>query len=364
MPVSAVRTRIRTVRPGRPLGRTGRLVGRSVIAAACVALGVSGCAGTPDDSASIIRTTTKIAGAGVVGLERDTTRACALPTAPDPAAGPTRSVTHAAGVSEVPADPQRIVVLGTSALDATCAVGLWERVVGATTVPGPVTQPSYLGYGVLEIPSVGTADAPDPALIAQLKPDLILGEVPTDRAGYDALRAIAPTVLVGEHDSWRDEFTALATAMGRAGAAVAALDAYRTEAREIGDTLHSRLTQASLVRFTADGGEVVGSDTFAAGVLADIGAQRPTAQRGRSFPLDEADPVQAEGDVVYVMFAGEDGLEHGKSVMESDPWLELGAVSDQRVFVVDDALWHTTGLTAARAVLGDIADTLNAYGGD
>ena len=362
MPVSAVRTRIRTVVPGRSLGRAGRLVGRSVIAAFCVALGVSGCAGTPDDSASIVRTPTKIAGAGVVGLERDTSRACALPTPADPADGPTRTVTHSAGVSEVPADPQRIVVLGTSALDATCAVGLWERVVGATTVPGPTHQPSYLGYGVLEIPGVGTAEAPDPARIAQLKPDLILGKTPTDSAGYDALRAIAPTVLVGAHESWRDEFTALATALGRAGAAEAALDAYDTEARDIGDTLHSRFTQASMVRFTADGGEVVGSETFAASVLADVGAHRPTAQRGRSFPLDEDDPVQAEGDVIYVMFADEEGIEHGRSVMESDPWRELGAVSDQRVFVVDDALWHTTGPTAARALLGDIAETLNAYG--
>jgi iron complex transport system substrate-binding protein len=71
--------------------------------------------------------------------------------------------------------------------------------------------------------------------------------------------------------------------------------------------------------------------------------------------------VAAEGDLIYVLFAGADGQEHGESVMRSQQWEELGAVADNRTFVVDDTLWHTTGLTAARAVLTDIRDTLNAY---
>ncbi|MEU4836991.1 ABC transporter substrate-binding protein [Nocardia testacea] len=343
--------------PGRT-GRIGRLLGAVL---ACTALAVSACASHPDDSASIVRTTTNIAGAGVVGIERDTTQACPLPSAPDPADGPARTVRHASGESRVPADPQRIVVLGTSALDATCGVGLWERVVGATTVPGPVPQPGYLGYGVVEIPGVGTAADPDPALIAQLDPDLIIGEVPAGRADFAALSAIAPTVLIGEEPDWEKQFTAFAGAMGRQGAAAAALDAYHTEAADTGATLHARFVQASIVRFTPDGTEYLGSETFAAQVLADTGATRPTAQRETSAPIDESDPMDAEGDLIYVLFAGPDGQEHGESVMRSEPWEELGAVSDKRTFVVDDALWHTTGLTAARAVLTDIRDTLNAY---
>lgn len=363
MPVSdAVRTRIRTFRdPNTRSGkRTSRaLRGLAIAAAVCAA--VAGCANTPDDSASIIRTTTNIAGAGVVGLERDTSRACALPSAPDPVSGSTRSVTHASGVSRVPADPQRIVVLSTSALDAVCAVGLWERVVGATTVGGTRPQPPYLGTGVLEIPAVGPAGQPDLAAIRNLDPDLILGGIPTATAGYQALQDIAPTVLVGDPADWRDEFTAYAAGLNRSDAAEAALQAYRTEATDTGRSLAAHLTQASLVRFTADGSHALGNETFAAQVLADVGAYRPTAQRERSFELDESDLERAEGDLIYVMFAGADGREHGESVMRSDEWKELGAVTDNRVFAVDDALWHTTGLTAARAVLDDIRNTLNGY---
>ncbi|MGW5387412.1 ABC transporter substrate-binding protein [Nocardia sp. NPDC003963] len=357
MPVSpAVHTP--AARDPRTPVRIGRLLS---VVLACTALVVSACASHPDDSASIIRTTTKIAGAGVIGTERDTTQACSLPTAPDPSEGPTRTVRHASGESRVPADPQRIVVLGTSALDATCAVGLWERVVGATTVAGPAPQPGYLGYGVLEVPGVGTAGDPDPALIAQLDPDLIIGEVPTGRAGYDALSEIAPTVLVGDQPGWQEQFTAFAGALGRQGAGEAALDAYRAEAADTGATLNARFVQASIVRFTADGSEYLGTETFAAQILADTGAERPTAQRETSGPIDESDPVAAEGDLIYVMFDGPDGQEHGESVMRSEPWEKLGAVGDNRTFLVDDALWHTTGPTSARALLTDIRDTLNAY---
>lgn len=360
MPVSpAVRTpAVRQPRTATRARRAHRLVGAAL---ACLAVAVAGCAGQPDNSASIIRTTTKIAGAGVVGIERDTTQACALPATADPAAGPTRTIRHASGESRVPADPQRIVVLGTSALDATCAVGMWERVVGATTVPGPAPQPGYLGYGVLEIPGVGPATDPDPALIAALNPDLILGEVPVGRADYAALSAIAPTVLVGTEKTWEEQFGAFAGALGRATAGREALDAYRTEAADTGKSINAAFTQASLVRFTATGTEIMGSETFAAQVLADTGAQRPTAQREESAPVNESDPVAAEGDLIYVMFAGPEGREHGESVLRSEAWESLGAATDNRTFVVDDALWHTTGLTAARAVLADIRDSLNAY---
>ncbi|MGW0183278.1 ABC transporter substrate-binding protein [Nocardia sp. NPDC003345] len=360
MPVSpAVQTP--AARSSRIASRGGRARRWTAAALGSCALVVSACASHPDDSASIIRTTTNIAGAGVVGIERDTTQACSLPTAPDPAPGPTRTVRHESGESRVPADPRRIVVLGTSALDATCAVGLWERVVGATTVAGPAPQPGYLGYGVLEIPGVGPEADPDPALIAQLDPDLIIGTAPAGRAGYEALNEIAPTVMVGQGRNWRDQFAGFAGALGRTAAGEAALRAYDTEAAETGDTINARLTQASIVRFSADGTRFLGSETFAAQVMADTGAGRPTAQRETSGPVDESDPVVAEGDLIYVMFDGPQGQEHGESVMRSEPWEKLGAVADNRMFVLDDALWHTTGLTSARTVLGDIRDTLNAY---
>lgn len=333
----------------------------AAVAAACAALLVAGCADQTDDASSIIRTTTNIAGAGVVGLERDTAKACALPTAPDQTAG-TRLVTHAAGVTEVPADPQRIVVLTTSALDATCALGLWERVVGAVTSDGPRPHPAYLGYGVTEIPGVGSAAQPDLAKIAELRPDLILGGLPTGTANFNALRAIAPTVLVGTPNSWQAEFMALGSGMDRRTAATTALENYRAEARNTGNALAANQSQASVLRFTSDAIEIQGSDSFAGQVLADVGVQRPAAQRGPSIDVRTGElATEAEGDIIYVDFAGEDGKTYGEKVLRTDEWKELGAATDRRVFAIEDSVWHGNGLTAARALLTDLQGTLNGY---
>ncbi|WP_067832975.1 ABC transporter substrate-binding protein [Nocardia lijiangensis] len=359
MPVSALdRTRNRVVatRYGAVVIRNGTVA----VAAVCAALLV-GCGSQTDDASSIIRTTTNIAGAGVIGLERDTTRACALPSAPDQPSG-THSVTHAAGVSEVPADPQRIVVLSTSALDATCALGLWERVVGAVTVDGERPQPDFLGTGVLKIPSVGTAAAPDLAKIAELRPDVIIGEQPSGAATFDALKAIAPTVLVGAPSGWQAEFSAFAAGLDRRGAATTALANYRAEAAGTGAVIAANQSQASVVRFTGDAVQVQGSDSFAGQVLADAGVQRPTAQRSASFDVAPEDfDTRAEGDIIYVVLAGASGKEQGEQVMRGDEWKELSAASDHRVFAVEDSVWHGDGLTAARALLIDLQKTLNGY---
>ncbi|MEV6213864.1 ABC transporter substrate-binding protein [Nocardia sp. NPDC051833] len=360
MPVSArVRTRFRrTAEQGVRVRSRGVL---AVAALVCVAVVSAGCADKHDDASTIIRTTTNIAGAGVVGVARDTATACPLPSAPDPAAGATRTVTHAAGTTQVPADPQRIVVLTSSALDAACAVGLWERVAGAVTLDGERSQPMYLGYGVLKVPSVGSIGQPDPARIAELKPDLILGDV-APAGGYAALSAIAPTVLVGSGGSWQSDFAAYAAGMGRRDAADAALRNYLTEARDLGPALNASQSQASVLRFTADATQVQGSETFAAQVLSDVGVQRPTAQRGTSYDITTAElATKAEGDIIYVMFDGEPGEDHGRRVLRSDEFTELGASTDRRVFAVDDSVWHTTGLTAARAILTDLRDSLNGY---
>ncbi|MFC8043958.1 ABC transporter substrate-binding protein [Nocardia sp. NPDC057353] len=348
MPVSArVRTRFPSVRP-------------LAVFAAAGALLLAGCGQQTDDASTIIRTTTNIAGAGVVGLERDTTKACPLPSRPDQGAA---QVTHTGGVTTVPADPQRIVVLGTPALDAACALGLWERVVGATTLNGSAPQPDYLGYGVKRIPSVGPDGAPDPARIAELDPDVIVGTA--GQGDYAALAAVAPTVLAGTGSGWAAEFTGLAAGLGRTEAAEAALAAYRADAAATGadPAVSAAQTQASVIRFGADSITVQGADSFAGGVLADIGVRRPQDQRAASFTVapDELDRV--EGDVIFVLFDGEAGTEYGESVMRSAGWKELGAASDQRVFAVEDSVWHGSGVTAARALVTDVRMHLNGYVG-
>ncbi|MCA1007587.1 iron-siderophore ABC transporter substrate-binding protein [Rhodococcus hoagii] len=329
--------------PARPVRRT------AVAALATVALvGLAGCgSGTEDDASTIVRTTTKIAGAGVVNVERDTGAACADPSPADPGA----------------ADPQRIIVLDSAALDAVCALGLWGRVVGAATPEGTDRLPSYMGPGVAALPGIGPTGAPDVDLVAKSAPDLILGSAPADPGLADQLRAVAPTEFVGADPVfWKDRFLATGEALGRSGAARQALDAYTADAARIGTELGARQTQASVVRFGADSVAIMGPGSFSGQVLADAGVQRPPYQRIEVASKDIEDLGDAEGDVIYVSFDGPEGLDHGKSVMDSDDWYALGAVPDKRVFAVDDDIWNAgNGIVAARAVLADLQPSLNGY---
>lgn len=355
MPVSErVSARIPLTRK-RSWVRRWYLGGAAFVAATAL---ISGCSTGGDDAENaIIRTTTSVAGASVVGVERDTTRACALPSAPDQASG-----THTVADTQVPADPKRIVVLDTAALDSVCAVGLWERVVGATTLAGPAPQPSYLGTGVLDIPSVGTAGSIDTAKISELKPDLILGTV--GDGDLTTLRDIAPTVLV-ERQGWQDDFTAYSEALGRGTAGTKALADYRTDAHDTGVAIAANFSQASVIRFSDKDIQVQGNDTFAGNVLADAGVHRPEAQRGPSYTVTDLSSQQqrnkVEGDIIYLMFNGENGKSHAESVMRGDDWKKLGAVSDKRDFAVDDTIWNGSGVTAARAILDDLRKSLNGY---
>ncbi len=306
------------------------------------ALLLAGCGEATDAANEVVRTTTAVAGANIVGLERDTTNACAPPA---PAEGR--------------ADPRRIVVIGVQALDTVCALGLWERVVGAVTVDGPAPRPEYLGSGIAAITAVGPSTAPDLKQIADLRPDLILGTEPAPAA--DELRAIAPTTLAPAGDDWQQQVRVLAAALGRPAAAERALQDYRAAARDAGVAMFANQTQASVVTFTSDGESVQGITSFPGRVLGDVGVQRPPAQRAGSFDLDPGRQAAAEGDVIFVSFAP-GGRAHGADVMQSEAWKDLSAAGDKRVWVVDDAIWHGAGIVAAHALLDDLRTSLNDYG--
>ena len=352
-----------------PRSCASRRTGAVVAAFLAAAVSVVGCSDseTQDDASTIVRTTTNIAGAGVVGNNRDTVGLCPAlaPLDRTGVEGDVRPVGHAEGISAIPADPQRIVVLDAAGLDASCAVGIWERVVGAATIDpdfrGDGDQPLYLGTGLSSVPSVGPVGAPDLGAIAALGPDLILGADSLGAESYDSLNAIAPTVFTETGQGWKDTFLQSAAALGRGQAGFEQLASFSADAERVGREIDSTQTQASVIRFGADTIEVDGPNSFAGQVLAEVGVAQPQSQRDTDFTVasDDLDPV--EGDIVYVRFAGTDGEAFGREVMDSDAWHALGSVTDGRVFAVNDTVWSGSGVVAARAILADLSASLNAY---
>lgn len=359
-----------------PTARKGLLA--AGVAASFTLLTACGAADTAPttDPGAPITSTTRIASADVLGNHRKPDESCA----PEPAAAPSpdapRRVPNAGGIGgqqrsdpgngvDIPADtelrgdPQRIVALSSSELDALCALGLQGRVVG-TTVP----QPSYLGTVLHDAPGFGPRDAPDLDAIRGAAPDLILGSVTQTPDSFAALTDIAPTVFTGGATDWQDTLRAVAAATGRPGAADAVLDGFARDAREAGDRVDATHFQASVVQFTETTMRVYGAANFPATVLRAVGVDRPAAQRFTDVPYTEVSTAElsadtdlsaADGDIIYLSFETAEARERAATVLNSDAWRKLSANRDDRVYAVNNEVWQTgQGVVAARGIVEDL----------
>lgn len=365
-----------------PTARVRVIVTRIAVAALAVmtaASALSGCAGStssnsPAQRSAPITSTTQIANAGVLGNQRRPDDSCAPdPAALDPdlissaAAGgpPTRDVHHAAGVSQVKADPQRIVVLSDDALDGLCALGLQSRIVAAAVADGTSGQPSYLGSVVHRVAATGSQSKPDLGAIKAANPDLILGSQALTPDDYGALSAIAPTVFTGAPGAaWQDNLRLVGTATGRGGAAGAMVDGFTADATKVGAQTDATHFQVSVVQLTDSVMRVWGTANFPGSVLTAVGTDRPAAQRFTDNPYHEIDISRltrstdfsaADGDIVYVSFDSSAAKSRAASIFNSPAWKKLSATRDNRVFVVNNEVWQAgRGIVAARGILDDL----------
>ena len=352
--------------------RVGLLASVVAIATAVSVTIIGGCGagGSPPSTAgqqSVITSTTKIAGAGVLGNQRRPDESCA----PDPATvdpgPPDREVRHAAGTSTVRADPQRIVVLSGDQLDALCALGLQSRIVAAALPDGSDTQPSYLGKVVHDVPGAGTRSEPDLQAIKAANPDLILGSQALTPDAFPQLTTIAPTVFTGAPGAaWQDNLRTVGAATGRLDATNGLIDGFEQAADKTGADNDATHFQASVVQFTDTTMRVYGPDTFPGSVLATVGVDRPAAQRFTDKPYVEIgttdtdmenspDFSAADGDIVYVSFGSPAAKDRAPKILESNAWKKLSANRDNRVFAVNNEVWQTgEGIVAARGMLADL----------
>ncbi|WP_006245659.1 iron-siderophore ABC transporter substrate-binding protein [Mycolicibacterium tusciae] len=353
--------------------RAGLVPSSAAIATALAITVVTGCGSLGGDASptggepSVITSTTRIASAGVLGNQRRPDESCAPEPTPVDPGPPDRLVRHAAGETQVRADPQRIVVLSGDQLDTLCALGLQSRVVAAALPEGSSRQPSYLGKVIHDVPGAGSRSAPDVDAIKAATPDLILGSEALTPQDFGELSAIAPTVFTGAPGvAWRDTTRTVGEATGRLDAANAMLDGFERAADKTGADNDATHFQASVVQFTDATMRVYGPANFPGSVLSAVGVDRPAAQRFTDKPYIEIgitdtdlenspDLSAADGDIVYISFDSPAAKDRAPRVMESDAWKKLSANRDNRIFAVNNEVWQTgEGIVAARGILADL----------
>jgi len=276
------------------------------------------------------------------------------------ASGATRTVRHAMGETIVPAAPRRVVTLDIGELDAALTLGITP--VGSVTTFDDGKFPAYLGDATDGITVVGTIGEANLEQIVALKPDLILSSKSRDEDKYELLSQIAPTVLAERlGDSWKENFSLYAEALGKADQGAALLAAYQQRLAALPELLgvQPQTLSVSIVRFV-EGGQtrVYHPGSFVGSILADAGFGRPQAQLQSGEVWTEASKElieELDGDVI---FYGVYGAESDSPLAEyqNDPlWQQLRAVKNERVYPVPDEYWFVAlGLTAANRVLDDI----------
>lgn len=333
----------------RPHRSRRLLAAAAVVTAASVGLTACGdedtALRTPDGQV-ISTVTSRIAEANIVSAGRDFAETCLAPTAPDPGR----------------ADVSRVIVTDPALLDAVCALGIGPKVRAVTAPEGSI--PEYLGPELGAVPAIG--DHPSREQVAQAAPQLVLATPDTagDVTGLRDSGALgsARVATVSAGADWRKTFSEVAAALQRTNAADERLAEFDAEATRVGRVMDAAHSQVSLVRFTPSEELLQGTDNFGASILAQVGAQRPAAQRGpEPVVVTEENFRDADGDLIYVSGEGDEGMQRGIDVLESDSWQEMGAPSWQRVMWVDDAVWYrTSGLAAAWLVLNDVKNSLNS----
>ena len=268
----------------------------------------------------------------------------------------TRTIEHAAGESQVPKNPERVVVLDTAELDSAMTLGV--KPVGAVEAVEGMGFPGYLG-DTSGIEKVGTIEEPNLEKIATLNPDLILSSNLRHEQISDRLSEIAPTVFTETTGApWRENFELHAKALGKQEKAEQVVSDFESRLEEFKNTVEKPRPEVSIVRFIAGDTRIYQKDSFIGTVLEDAGLPRPEPQDKEEFALtnvsQEAIP-KMDGDIIFTTVYGEEEETAQAKITSSPLWQELDAVQNDRVYRVSDDIWMLgIGYTAAGEVLDDL----------
>jgi iron complex transport system substrate-binding protein len=285
----------------------------------------------------------------------------------DAAASGTVTVEHAAGTTEVPVDPQRVVALHD--LDnayAVTSLGADVVGIGAFEAEDPFERVRGLGEtpaAMTEAEIVGLFYEPDLEAIAALRPDLILGTDGSHTEIYDELSAIAPTVFVGYDAAvgFEDNQRLLARITGVEDEMDARLAEYDERVARIREEYADELADLEYTRIDSYG---TGSDenfllltdsSPGAVVMADLGIERSATnagfEPGEQFPAISLEQL-AEYDADLVVLGTEEGVAPDPQVTRLLEGTSAGRAG--QVVVVDYAVWGFAVVDALFVVLDDV----------
>jgi iron complex transport system substrate-binding protein len=280
---------------------------------------------------------------------------------PDPDV-PTHTVRHAFGQSEIPLNPQRVVMLFPGIdFDNLLALGMTPVGVATYTADRLYILPPYLDDQTAGIETVGTMTQPSLERLALLDPDLII-MLSFSREAYPRLTQIAPTVVLEATErSLPKRLRKLAEFVNREEEAEEIIEELEQLIKQFQDDMGERLdeVEVSVLRVRSDGifGYVKSSPTGIA--LEELGIKRPPAQDvfrllGTRIDISMERLDQADGDIIFIWGALKGDAEARERLFANPLWQRLNAVQAGHVYVVPEDYWAFPGVQGFRLIVEDL----------
>ncbi|MET9951570.1 iron-siderophore ABC transporter substrate-binding protein [Streptomyces sp. NPDC006339] len=267
-----------------------------------------------------------------------------------------RTLTHALGKTEIPAAPQRVVVLDVGELDNVVSLGI--KPVGYAPAEGDDGIPGYLKKDAGTPKSVGTINNLNLEAIANLQPDLILGSQLRAADKYDELSKIAPTVFsIRPGFTWKENYLLNAAALDKTADAQSKLAAYETKAEQLGTDIGPNKPTVSMVRYLPGKIRLYAKASFIGTILEDAGLPRPENQQIDELAAEISPEKidQADADWIFTGVYGDPKATKRDTAQANPLWKNLKAVKSGRAKDVPDETWYLgLGVTAANSVLDDL----------
>jgi len=284
--------------------------------------------------------------------------------------GPTITVTHMSGVTQVPVNPRRVVVFDMGMLDTMDALGLGDYVIG---IPMNVIPRSLEKFGQSPFVNMGTLHQPNLEVIVAHDPDLIIisGRA---RPMFDELSRIAPTVdlAIDNNDimgSFRTNNTYLGRIFGREAEVAAMLAGIDAQIAEVSQEARA-LGQESLIILHNQGSLRAFGPGSRFGFIHDaLGVP----------PVDPAIPVAGHGHVVSneyivannpdIMFVLDrnyivDRTATPRHDIENELVRLTTAFANGNIFYLDTELWYLAvgGVQGKSAKIAEIGNAVRSAG--
>ncbi len=284
-----------------------------------------------------------------------------------------RIVKHIRGEVCIPLEPKRIVTLDFNSLASLLALDIKPIAAWITTeieADFPYFEGKADGVEVFRSPS-GQINL---ERLLLLRPDLIIViSHPWFEGIYQQLLHIAPTIVlpwVETRGDWKHHLKEAARVFEKNLMADHLMEDYYHRVEKLKSLLGDRQVTGQEYRhspirvsfaFIASGQLVITrQNSFAGGVLNDVGILNPLFQSSGSIdlPISEELLPEIDSDVLFIAALRQEDTSAIERLQKKPLWSKLKAVQNDRVYLVDFSVWRGLNVLAAHEVLNDLQQYL------